>query len=164
MLSHPVNTILVVGQAAPAKAAPRPYDRTRLYRWFADAGIDVDLLTLKFSSVLETFPGSRTSGEHIAPTSAQERSAQARLETQVRFEGPIAIIVVGMSAARSLGLQGCLDDLVGRLLTCFATPAVVLPHPSGRNCWPYSSQARAAALSSGLEELREIITCGGIGR
>lgn len=160
-----MKSVLIVGQAPPLRDAITPYERTRLWRWLKDAGVHTDAVAWQFDSVLHDFPG-RSRGTDRPPSRDEIAVASDRLAKTITSLRPHAVIPVGLAAARAvLGRAhpiGSLDDAVGQIWNVMGMPpAVVLPHPSGRSTWIYSSEERMAALQASLQLISEILSDSG---
>jgi len=154
-----MKCVLIVGQAPPLKDAIVPYERTRLWKWLEDAGVQTYQVAWRFDSVLLEFPG-RTRGTDRPPSRDEIAVASDRLAKTIPELRPHLVILVGLAAATAVLGQAhpihSLDDAVGQIWNVAGMPpAVVLPHPSGRSTWIYSSEERMAALQASLGLIRE---------
>lgn len=157
-----MKSVLIIGQAPPLKDTNVPYERTRLWRWLKDAGVETDEVAWQFDSVLLEFPG-RSRGTDRPPSRDEIAIASDRLASAIASLRPRLVILVGLAAATAvLGRAhpiGSLDDAVGQIWNITdMSPAVVLPHPSGRSTWIYSSEERMAALQASLQLISETLS------
>lgn len=69
---YPMKKVYVLGQAMPRSEPSRPFGRTYLYKWLAEAGITETQIEqgFAFGALVGYFPGSRN-GSHLVPTPAQ---------------------------------------------------------------------------------------------
>lgn len=156
-----MKKVLIVGQAPPIAIAARPYERTRLWRWIADAGIEFDQFEWSYSSVVQAYPGRTGSGDR-GPTSQEINAARPRLRAVAKDIEPDAIVLLGAAASRTLLADewspAGLDAVVGRLWHVEGMGSVVvLPHPSGRSTWVHSSDERQMLLWTSLHALKQIL-------
>lgn len=150
--------LILIGQAPAATLAPRPFGRTRLYRWFEEAGIQH--CEMAFTALVENFLGKRN-GRHKIPSPADISENKARLIAFIRNNLPGIIVPVGKLAGQTiLNKSSGLKALVGQRFSCnpfgaFETELVVivLPHPSGANPWIYVHERNRALWRRSLELL-----------
>jgi uracil-DNA glycosylase len=164
-----VKTVFLLGQAPPSTAAAVPYERTRLWKWFAEVGISRESFLWDFQALVTVFPGREDAGGDVAPSSVEIEANRTRLLEHLEQTRPDLLVAVGALAGRffmeSEGLPtGSLDQMVGKSFEWGVerVPLVVLPHPSGRSSWPYSSPERGKLLERGLETIATQLGVDGI--
>ncbi len=159
----------IIGQAPPKTEAERPFGRTKLYKWFAEAGFDDVAMAQHFDygALVDVFPGSGSKG-HLQPTVEDIRAFQPSLITQIRQQKYRVIIPVGkMAIGYVLGRPDHVElrETVGQRFECdlfgqagLASVVIPLPHPSGASTWAYQSD-NAVLLQNALQligdELRD---------
>lgn len=142
----------IIGQAPPKSEAERPFGRTKLYKWFAEIGIDDAAMAQHFDygALVNTFPGSGKSG-HLPPSAEAIAHYQPQLVLQIDQVKYKIIIPVGkMAIEHVLARPVELHDVIGKQFQCKAfgkvqSDAVVipLPHPSGASTWIYKPENAA---------------------
>jgi len=138
---------MLVGQA-PGKtevADRRPFagraGRT-LFRWFAEVGIDEQVLRRRIyiAAMTRCYPGPSRSGRgDRVPSPAEMTACSTWLEAELAIISPRVIIPVGKLAIERFLGGGPLDSRVGRAHRLVDLPgaplAIPLPHPSGASSW-----------------------------
>lgn len=154
----PLPRVVILGQAPPRREAAVPYERTRLWKWLGEVGVSKVDADWTFLALLDYFPGSTSSGDRT-PTPQEIAANAPRVTEAINKVKPACIISVGRLAGGFLcGDELPLDELVGATRRWRGSiPFVVLPHPSGRNAWPYSSETRRTLVASALEGVAELI-------
>ncbi len=160
------KTVFVVGQAMPKPPyPPRPFGRTKLYSWFAQARIPESYIkaNFHFGALVSFYPGSRN-GNHIVPDHATITRERPQLIRKLNKINPDIILPVGkLAITYALSTSpDCrsLTDCVGRSFV--QRPfgwgdsdklIIPLPHPSGASTWFYTDTNKQL-LEQALQILR----------
>jgi uracil-DNA glycosylase len=148
-----MKRIYCVGQAPPRTDPERPFGRSKLYGWFAQAGLtDFTLYTardvwdaiyvakyngeeilLAFDALYDKFPGGARSGGHLAPSVEQIATYLPTLKKKMAEFKPDLILAIGkLSIQHFTGVEK-LEEAVGKQFG----NVIALPHPSGASSWVY---------------------------
>lgn len=162
-----MRNILFVGQAMPKPPYPdRPFGRTKLYNWFADAGIPEPTVIKRFyfGALLSYYPGSKN-GSHLVPTHEQINKDRPNLEILFYEVDPSVVVPVGkLSISYALGIKDpAMSEVIGKeflvdpyKLVGRALPVIPIPHPSGASSWIYKPGNRQL-LSKSLARLKSYL-------
>ncbi len=153
MINH-MKRVLFIGQAPPQKIQDRPFGRTRLYKWFSEAGIsEAEQENFFFGALVDFFPGKSKSGSgDRAPNPAEIITGQKQLQTLIKKVKPDIIVPIGILSARvALGdFTVTLDTVIGKKFTVNAyglcsrpLTVIPLPHPSGASRWIWQANHQA---------------------
>lgn len=155
--------IIVIGQAPPRTPTSLPFERSRLFRWLEEVGIEKSFVRQHFcfEALVANFTGSAEHG-HVPPTRTEINAYAPQLRALMRSVDPGLVIPVGTLAIREVLATPTitLASAVGRRFECdpFAAigrpvAVVPLPHPSGASPWVHLDGNRAL-LTSALQLLR----------
>lgn len=163
-----MKRVLFIGQAPPQNIQDRPFGRTRLYKWFEEAGIpEANQKFFYFGALVTIFPGKNTSGSgDRAPNPEEIEAGREQLKALIKKVKPDIIVSVGILSAR-LALQDLdlkLEKVIGKkfLIDAYGLVGkkmgvIPIPHPSGASRWVWQGNNRtlvAKALRLIAKELK----------
>lgn len=180
-----MKKVLFIGQAPPVTMEGAPFKTTGLFRWLLSVDIiyesrkdfkifhnqegvfivdGKEKAIVKFSALIDFFPGHAKNGGHLAPTPEQIKKSNPTLRKLIKKFKPDVIVPVGkLSSQQALGLEEVkLQDIIGKEFlvdTAYGIEntkyrVIPLPHPSGASSWVHMPQ-NTKHFGNALQLLRE---------
>lgn len=161
-----MKTVLIIGQAPPLKEYKVPFGGTRLYKWFAEVGINEKtvLQSFDFDALVNKFPGKNSKGHNIPSESEIQKHVPLLIEKIYNCETSV-IVPVGKLAIQYVLNQEELElsEYIGKKFYSYPfgkkgekIVIIPLPHPSGLSTWQFNSHNKQLLLKA-LELIKEFI-------